>query len=636
MLRVGETDLRGRGHVALYVPFARARGGDDGIPIVFEREGAVRNATLPVGSYRIYWARLPASIVFALCAVLLLLRAPPTRVTRAFAQTFMCAALFLACTFGGGKFETWLAIGVHVGSLALAAPLSVRAALLFPHGIPPSTLMGRLGPWAFAVLGPLDASRFYELPFPRAVGVAGMTAGDLILFSLLLIVATRAYRRVDALGKRQIRWVLLGVYLALLVSIAAVAMAGVDVSFIPLLVVSMAALALIPLSFLIAISRYNLFDVDRLISSTASYTVLGIALLAGVLAAVPAVSQAVSQPIGVDPRVVQLALSVVLAGITVPCHHWLRPRIDRLFFPERQALMQGMERLLDTLSSCREKRRAPLSGEGLSRKRRALELSPFDRAALETLGVPVVVPVHRSDALVAFISLGPKHSGDVYTSTDLALVAVMADKISTELLRFEQDEMIQQSRALQEALRRYVPGALVEELASGRELEVGEREVSVLFVDIRGYTSYAEDRRPEEIFSTVNRYTQCVSEIVHSHGGSVVEFNGDGMMAVFGAPHVIEGKERAATQAGREIARAVPELALEGSTHLEVGVGIATGRAFVGNIQAVDRFIWTAIGNTTNLAARLQSLTRELNAAVAIDTATFDRAGKATSEFLMQ
>ncbi len=67
---------------------------------------------------------------------------------------------------------------------------------------------------------------------------------------------------------------------------------------------------------------------------------------------------------------------------------------------------------------------------------------------------------------------------------------------------------------------------------------------------------------------------------------------------------------------------------------LAVGVGIATGPAFVGNIQAADRFIWTVIGNTVNLAARLQSLTRDLNAAVAIDDTTFRRAAAVCTDFV--
>ncbi len=190
---------------------------------------------------------------------------------------------------------------------------------------------------------------------------------------------------------------------------------------------------------------------------------------------------------------------------------------------------------------------------------------------------------------------------------------------------------------MQESLRRYVPGAIAEQLASGAELTSGEREVSVLFVDIRGYTSFSESRGAEEIFSTVNRYTETVSQIVQKHSGSVVEFNGDGMMAVFGAPRELAHKERAAVEAGVEIVDAVGALPVEdlagGSTQLSVGVGIATGEAFVGNIQAVDRMIWTAIGNTTNLAARLQSLTRDLDTTLVIDTTTWDRAQPAAADF---
>ncbi len=119
--------------------------------------------------------------------------------------------------------------------------------------------------------------------------------------------------------------------------------------------------------------------------------------------------------------------------------------------------------------------------------------------------------------------------------------------------------------------------------------------------------------------------------------GTIVEFNGDGMMAVFGAPEPLLEKERAAVDAGREIVTAVRLLAL-GETRmesrpLEVGVGIATGKAFVGNIQSVDRLIWSAIGNTTNLAARLQSLTRDLHAAIVIDAATWVAAAESAADF---
>jgi class 3 adenylate cyclase len=117
----------------------------------------------------------------------------------------------------------------------------------------------------------------------------------------------------------------------------------------------------------------------------------------------------------------------------------------------------------------------------------------------------------------------------------------------------------------------------------------------------------------------------------------VVEFNGDGLMTVFGAPRALADKERAAVRAARAIALQVPALALAdaaGREHrLHVGIGVATGPGYVGNVRAVDRSIWVALGNTTNLAARLERMTREIGASVVIDVETHKAAGDAAADF---
>jgi class 3 adenylate cyclase len=118
-----------------------------------------------------------------------------------------------------------------------------------------------------------------------------------------------------------------------------------------------------------------------------------------------------------------------------------------------------------------------------------------------------------------------------------------------------------------------------------------------------------------------------VSTLVQESGGTVVEFNGDGLMAVFGAPESLSRKEQAAVEAARRIVDSMP-------ARLSVGVGVATGTAFVGSIRASDRFIWTAVGSTTNLAARLQALTRELDAAIALDETTRKRARYVCADFV--
>jgi adenylate cyclase len=249
----------------------------------------------------------------------------------------------------------------------------------------------------------------------------------------------------------------------------------------------------------------------------------------------------------------------------------------------------------------------------------------------------VLVSIRRGAELAAFLCLGPKRSGDIYTPTDLALLGAVAGKISDRLLAFDATAVTAQARAMQEALRRYVPAPVAARIVSGKDIETGEREVTVLFVDIRGYTGFAEPREAEDIFRTVNRYSETVSGCLLARGGVVVEFSGDGMLAVFGAPDEVPMKERAAVQAARDILAAMAELPGPGGNTgagLAVGVGIATGPAFVGTIQSADRAIWTVIGNSVNLAARLQSLTREIDAAVAIDDTTFRRARSACVDFI--
>ena len=119
--------------------------------------------------------------------------------------------------------------------------------------------------------------------------------------------------------------------------------------------------------------------------------------------------------------------------------------------------------------------------------------------------------------------------------------------------------------------------------------------------------------------------------MVRQHGGAVVDFSGDGLMAVFGGLRPLEEKEAAAVRAGRAIVDAVRDVPVAPGARgaaappLEVGVGIATGEAFVGTIRSVERDIWSVLGNTTNLAARLESLTRDFDAAIVIDEVTADR-----------
>jgi class 3 adenylate cyclase len=246
------------------------------------------------------------------------------------------------------------------------------------------------------------------------------------------------------------------------------------------------------------------------------------------------------------------------------------------------------------------------------------------------VGAAIAVVPHVVEGASAAIGI-TSSGGQTLFSMFLSAVGVAA----YALVRYDEGRSLRHAQKMQRALRRYVPGAVAAEIESGHTLELGAREISVLFADIRGFTTFSEGRDAAEIFATVNWFTDRVSEIVHRHGGSVVEFSGDGIMAVFGAPTSLPAMERAAVDAGRAIVAAVSAGGMSDFENLPlgVGVGIATGTDFVGNVRAAGQAIWTAIGNTSNLAARLQGLTRDLDAAMVIDRPTRAACGAAALGF---
>lgn len=702
LLRLGETDLKGIGTVRFMGVFGRETRGMGGalednmanrVPVIFERHGSRHEILIPAASWvlRIAPILLPSFFCF-LVGVLVLWRAPPSPTVRAVAYALLWTALALGSHAYSNPVDAWFSYAAVTLSWALIGPLSLRAFLLFPEGRPSPGAWARLLPWVFIVWGPLHASDVFGWPFPGMGERLGQGV-TVVFFTTLLVIVTRGYMASDLVGRRQLKWLVYGVYAAVLPVVLVLGAWLLGVAPEWLFRMSAATLVFIPLALLVAVLRYDLWDIDRLLSATASYNMLLVLLGGAVLVIVPRLAMEVSGLLGIEQWAGQFVASLLLAAIVVPWHQRLRPQIERVFFKERYALDRGIAELLPALSACADARAlTQRAGEGLhrllrtdlcvvyalvgggyapvfvegravppafeaaspfvsrlrsrriplaliesGRRRSQKDLDPFDRAALESLQAEAVVPIRRGEALAAFLCLGPKGSGDIYTPTDLSLLAAVAETLSLQLNRFDQEETIREGHVMQESLRRYVPGAIADQLSSGGDLDSAEREVTVLFVDIRGYTSFSERRRPADIFSTVNRYTRTVSEIVHRHGGAVVEFNGDGMMVVFGAPRDLARKEVAAVHAAREISARVSEIVVEGdsgdSTTLSVGIGIATGAAFVGNIQAVDRMIWSAIGNTTNLAARLQSLTRDLGADVVVDAATWKNLGSAGSDF---
>src|SRR5262249_55469896 len=162
---------------------------------------------------------------------------------------------------------------------------------------------------------------------------------------------TRNYRRASPLGRRQLKWVVLGMYIGTVPVLLTDVVTAVEPDLWWLHEVAATAESLIPLCVLVAIVRANYFDIDHLITGTAVYSFLSVLLMAAVLTVVPQLARVASAATDLDPRTGQLLLSVMAAASLVPGQRYLRPQVERLLFRERHALKEGVEELLQELSS---------------------------------------------------------------------------------------------------------------------------------------------------------------------------------------------------------------------------------------------------------------------------------------------
>jgi class 3 adenylate cyclase len=680
VLAIGDADARGLGRLGFVARVYEQAAGGLTVPVRYARGDEIGSAVLHLSPIPYPWRKTIVALALVTVGALLFWRLRGGLTARLFLLATAGYALNWTDFWGGPPAQTYAAIAAFGLGMAVALPLTLRLTLLVPDELARHDRVARLAPWAFAIVAVALTSWAFATPFSPSVGMPLNHATTVVWIATMLVVLASRYRRASAPGRRQIKWVLLGFYVGLVPALIGSVLTLAEPRLWWLYQAGLATAIAIPVGLAIALARHNLFDVDRLITAAASYTVLSVLFLAGLLGLAPRIAT-VSAGV-MDPTIVQTGLSLGVAALVFAGKRQIEGRIGHWLFPERRGLEQEAQQLRSDLGRCSkpselltllgERLQAllrlataaiyartdgalvPVFAHGraiapaldpdgtlvqwLATRREAVrvvelgrdDVAPAERAALEAMGVEVVLPLFVGRELEGVVCLGEKGSGDVFTATDRALLETIVDRAADALERFGDAERQRQEREMHERLRRYVPGTLAEEITSGADLEPEEREVTVLFVDIRGYSSYAQSLGASEIFSTVNRYTEAVSAAVRSGGGTVVEFNGDGMMAVFGAPRPLPAKESAAVETAQRIGAAVDALELGNGSgrRLSVGVGIATGPAFVGNIQAVDRLIWSAIGNTTNLAARLQALTREIGAAIAVDRATWTAAGR--------
>lgn len=211
----------------------------------------------------------------------------------------------------------------------------------------------------------------------------------------------------------------------------------------------------------------------------------------------------------------------------------------------------------------------------------------------------------------------------VYPSILIALLFA-----SATLVRYFSTES--EKRHLKIAFQHYVPPAVVDEIvADTSKLRLGgeKRDLTVLFSDIRGFTSMSEALSPEDLVKFLNVYFTEMTHQVFAHKGSLDKYIGDAIMAVFGAPVAEPEHARLACRAALDMVKALDGLQArwrrDGLPAIGIGIGINTGPMIVGNMGSVSRFNYTVVGDAVNLASRIESLNKTYGTNILVSESTY-------------
>jgi len=240
---------------------------------------------------------------------------------------------------------------------------------------------------------------------------------------------------------------------------------------------------------------------------------------------------------------------------------------------------------------------------------------PFDRMRA-LLVTPLYDDSHTLGALSVY-----SNEVNVFEEGHRHILSILANQASVAINKaqyFEERDMLRQREreAVRELFERYVSPRVVDRLLESIDPVVlgGQRhEISVLFADIPGFTTYSEQLPPERLVNVLNQYLGLAIETVQTEDGTLDKFMGDAVMAFFNAPLVQSDHTLRAVRAALAMQRTITAYNRKSNGHngLIFNIGIHTGPAIVGNVGTMQHMNYTAIGDTVNLAKRLQETARD-------------------------
>jgi adenylate cyclase len=222
-------------------------------------------------------------------------------------------------------------------------------------------------------------------------------------------------------------------------------------------------------------------------------------------------------------------------------------------------------------------------------------------------------PLVGKDQLFGVLYVDNLEKASAFTQDELNVFALVAAQAGAAVDNAMAHEKIAQQSLQRSALERFLSPEVVEMVVANPDIRLGgvNQEVTVMFADIRGFTTMSETMEPSRVVEILNEYFTRVTDVIFDNGGTLDKYIGDAVMAVFGAPISKGNDAAAAVNSAMQIQRLLIELNRDAAARewpeLRVGIGINTGNAIAGNIGSPRRLDYTVVGDAVNTAQRLMA-----------------------------
>ncbi|HET9802579.1 MAG TPA: adenylate/guanylate cyclase domain-containing protein [Candidatus Acidoferrum sp.] len=231
--------------------------------------------------------------------------------------------------------------------------------------------------------------------------------------------------------------------------------------------------------------------------------------------------------------------------------------------------------------------------------------------AISGMQSAMCAPLASRDRLFGLLYVDNLSKRGTFTPEDLEVFAVIAAQAGLVIDRVLAKSEVKRQGVQLSALERFLSPAISKKIAAeAADIRLGgeSQRITLLFADVRGFTTMAEKMKPREAVEVLNEFFARMTNVIFEHEGTLDKYLGDGLMALFGAPFALQNDAEAAVRAAADMQRSLSQLNdSSGRAPLHIGIGIHTGEAVVGFLGTERRMDYTAIGDTVNVASRLTS-----------------------------